>query len=46
MAKFKPVRKKDKRAPAAAGGLPCIVLVIASLALVMLFFYFVMKYAG
>jgi hypothetical protein len=42
MAKFKPVRKKPKP-PAAAGGLPCVILVIAGMALFMLFLYFVMK---
>jgi len=47
MAKFKPVRKKGKSAaPAAAGGWPCLVLLAAGFALVMLFLYFVMKYSS
>ena len=47
MGKFKPVRKKGKGASAAAmSGVPCLILVVAGLALAMLFLYFVMKYSS
>ena len=47
MAKFKPVRKKAKSsAPGAPGGISCLILLISGFALVLLFLYFVMKYAN
>jgi hypothetical protein len=46
MAKFKPVKGKRKSAPAAPGGLPCVILLIAGLLLVMLFVYYVLSHAN
>jgi hypothetical protein len=46
MAKFKPVRPKSKNAAPPRGGLPCVILLISGIALVLLFLYFVMKYAN
>ena len=46
MAKFKPARGKKRAAPVAPGGLPCVILVIAGIALIMLFLYFAMTHAN
>ncbi|MGA2144925.1 MAG: hypothetical protein ABSH49_08180 [Bryobacteraceae bacterium] len=46
MAKFKPARGKKKASPAPPGGLPCVILVIAGIALVMLFLYYVLSHAN
>jgi hypothetical protein len=46
MAKFKPVRPKSKSTPMPRGGLPCVILVFLGFALVLLFLYFVLKYAN
>jgi hypothetical protein len=46
MAKFKPVRAKRKAAPLPQGGLPCVILVISGMVLLMLFIFYVMKYAN
>jgi hypothetical protein len=45
MAKVKPVRPKSKRIAAPQGGIGCIVLLCSGIALLLLFFYFIMKYA-
>jgi hypothetical protein len=45
MAKFKPVRAKSKSSPAPQGGLPCVILLISGFILVLVFVYFVMRYA-
>jgi hypothetical protein len=42
MAKFKPVRRGGKRAPAPKAGLPCVILVILGMALLMLIMFYVM----
>ena len=46
MAKFKPARAKSKSRPAPRGGLPCVILIASGIALVLVFLYFVMKYAN
>ncbi|MGP8243281.1 MAG: hypothetical protein ACLQVN_02055 [Bryobacteraceae bacterium] len=46
MPKFKPARGKKRAAPVPPGGLPCVILVIAGIALVMFFLYFVMTHAN
>ena len=46
MAKFRPVGRKGKQAAKPVGAVPCVILLIAALALVMLFLYFVMKYSA
>jgi hypothetical protein len=46
MAKFKPAKGKATRPAAPQGGLPCVILVMSGMLLVMLFLYFVMKYAN
>jgi hypothetical protein len=47
MAKFKPVRAKGRGAATRpAGALPCVILVLAGMALLMLFLYFVLKNAN
>jgi len=46
MAKFKPIKAKSKSNPAPKAGLPCVVLMISGFVLVLLFLYFVMKYAS
>jgi hypothetical protein len=46
MAKFKPVRAKSKSSAAPRGGLPCVILLGSGFALLLLFLYFVMKYAN
>jgi hypothetical protein len=46
MAKFKPAKGKRKASPVPQGGLPCVILVISAMALLLLFIYFVMKYAN
>jgi hypothetical protein len=46
MAKFKPVKAKSKRSAAPGGGLPCVILLASGFILVLLFLYFVMKYAN
>jgi hypothetical protein len=46
MAKFKPIKPKAKSSVAPRGGLPCVILLASGFALVLLFLYFVMKYAN
>ena len=46
MAKIKPARPKKKQQTVPQGGVGCIVLVVSGIALVLLFLYFVMKYAN
>jgi len=46
MAKFKPVKPKSKSVAAPRGGLPCVILLGSGIALVLLFLYFVLKYAN
>ncbi|HWB82653.1 MAG TPA: hypothetical protein VG675_00840 [Bryobacteraceae bacterium] len=46
MAKFKPVKRKAKGTPPPPGGLPCVILLCLAFVLLMLFLYFVMKYAN
>jgi len=46
MAKFKPAKAKSKSRAAPRGGLPCVILLGSGIALVLLFLYFVMKYAN
>lgn len=46
MAKFKPARPKAKSSAVPRGGLPCVILVFSGFALVLLFLYFVLKYAN
>jgi len=45
MAKFKPAKAKAKSHAAPQGGLPCVILMASAFVLVLLFLYFVMKYA-
>ena len=45
MAKFKPAKAKSKSRVAPQGGLPCVILLASGFVLVLLFIYFVMKYA-
>ena len=46
MAKFKPAKGKRSRVAAPHGAVPCVVLVIAAIAGVMLLLFFVMKNAN
>ena len=46
MPKFKLAGRKAKRSAKPAGAVPCVVMILAALALVMLFLYFVMKYSS
>jgi hypothetical protein len=46
MAKFKPVRPKSKSSAVPRGGLPCVILVFSGFALLLLFLFFVLKYAN
>ena len=46
MAKFKPIKAKSKSAPAPQGAVSCVVLVISGIVLVLIFLYFVLKYAN
>jgi len=47
MGKFKPARGgKKKRSVAPPGGVACVVVVLAGMAFVMLFLYFVLKNAN
>jgi hypothetical protein len=46
MAKFKPAKAKRKSSVSPQGGLPCVILLASGIVLVMLFLYFVMKYAN
>lgn len=46
MPKFKPARGKKKASAAPPGGLPCVILVVAGIALVMLFLYYAMTHAN
>jgi hypothetical protein len=46
MPKFKPARGKKKASPTPPGGLACVILVIAGIALVMLFLYYAMTHAN
>ncbi len=45
MGKFKPARGKARKSVAPQGGVSCVILVISGMLLVMLFLYYVMKYA-
>ena len=45
MPKFKPAKGKSKSSLSPQGGLPCVILMISGFVLVLLFLYFVMKYA-
>jgi hypothetical protein len=45
MAKFRPARGKARKSRAPQGGIPCVILIISAMFLVMLFLYYVMKYA-
>jgi hypothetical protein len=46
MAKFKPAKAKRKTAPLPSGGLPCVILVLSAMMLLMIFIFYVMKYAN
>ena len=46
MAKFKPVRPKRKTGPVPQGGLPCVILILSAMALLLIFVFYVMKYAN
>ena len=46
MAKFKPVRPKSKTGPVPQGGLPCVILILSAMALLLIFIFYVMKYAN
>jgi hypothetical protein len=47
MGKFKPVRAgKKKQSAAPAGGVACVVVILAGMVFVMLFMYFVLKNAN
>ena len=46
MAKLKSARPKKAGTPPVRGGLPCVILVILTLILVMVFLYMVMSHAG
>ncbi len=43
MGKFKPARRKGSKGPGKPGAAPCIVFLIAAMALVSLLFYLVMS---
>jgi hypothetical protein len=43
MAKFRPAGRRAKKTSVPQAGLPCVILVLAGLALLMLFMYFVLK---
>jgi hypothetical protein len=43
MAKFKPVKAKNKSTPRVQGGLPCVILLISGIILVMLFMYWILS---
>jgi len=45
MAKFKAAKAKSKSHAAPQGGLPCVILLASGFVLVLVFLYFVMKYA-
>jgi hypothetical protein len=46
MGRFRPFKGKRKSTPAPTGAVPCVVLVIAAMALVMFLLYLVMKNAN
>ena len=46
MAKFKPVRAKEKRGPAPQGAMGCVILIVLAIVGVMVFMYFVMRNAN
>ncbi|HEV2448180.1 MAG TPA: hypothetical protein VGS58_19750 [Candidatus Sulfopaludibacter sp.] len=46
MAKFKPVRKKEKGPAVPQGGIPCVIMVVLILLLGMLFLYYIMSHAN
>ncbi|MGA3076756.1 MAG: hypothetical protein ABSG56_24100 [Bryobacteraceae bacterium] len=46
MAKFKLAKGKSKSRASLQGGLPCMILLGSGFVLVLLFLYFVMKYAN
>ncbi len=46
MAKFKPVKPKAKSTAPPRGGIPCAILVFSGMALLLIFLYFVLKYAN
>jgi len=43
MAKFKPVRRKDKNLPQKPGAVPCAILILTGIALLSLLFYAVLS---
>ncbi|MGA2435900.1 MAG: hypothetical protein ABSG25_11500 [Bryobacteraceae bacterium] len=43
MAKLKAARPKSKQAPKALGAVPCVVVLIAGMALLTLLFYLILK---
>jgi hypothetical protein len=45
MAKFKLAKAKSKSRAAPQGGLPCVIFLASGFILVLVFLYFVMKYA-
>jgi hypothetical protein len=45
MAKFKLAKAKSKKSAAPQGGLPCVILLASGFVLVLVFIYFVVKYA-
>jgi hypothetical protein len=46
MGKFKLAKAKKKTSPVPQGGLPCVILIISAIAGLLLFVFFVMKYAN
>jgi hypothetical protein len=46
VAKYKPARAKSKSSAVPRGGLPCVILVFSGFALILLFLFFVLKYAN
>ena len=46
MGKFKPAKAKRKGVTPQQGGLPCVIVLIAGMALVMLFLYYIMGHAN
>ena len=46
MAKFKPVRPKKTKTPQVQGGVPCLILIFAVMALVFVVMFLVLKYAN
>lgn len=46
MPKFKPARGKPKQTASAKGAIPCVILILAGMALLAILFYLVMAPAG